>query len=520
MLAQIARSGAFVGLIGLTACGAENGGPHSSPDETPSDETPSDQQPSDETPSDQQPGDETPSDQPPSDNTAFSFRFQEYFGTVQAIMAGEGWAGNLRAPLRDVLEVHHTLELDQTPTPFQPMTEAELSELADLSESFHLVSQVGGFGSAKPRFENDVDPSEQLQQWMLTITSDTDEWKNRLKTRALEVASLNFSNTFHWQVGNEIAAIGVSQNIERWQRQNGTWDEATGAQGKSNDLNTVAFYVEYFFAPAAEALRQAEETSGKDVSIALGSINGIHNEAAQAYLRSVLSYEIVGSLAPSLAGDRVWEHVDVATIHYLMNGKDPTDLDYYVKVLDDLQADLVDTRMVEGIWSTEELGNQAALDGGGASSTMRIFGRYLHWISLNQLNSDQVKCFFFGAGDGPEGSEGRLSLQYLAAHVGDGEISLANRQSHYQGHVESYAIEVSDSAKKILVATTNLDRDEQLSLEELEAKEAGLEAGAQYAFQGFGADGQSMVTATYDGAKFLFEPPPTVTSSDSLVLLY
>lgn len=192
--------------------------------------------------------------------------------------------------------------------------------------------------------------------------------------------------TIYWQLGNEVNAYNrfhVTPNPDAE-----TLDTSLQKILPNGDPVNAADYVEYYLAPAVEAIRAASLDIYNDperIRIVCGSVSGIRKEKNRRFLDALLNTTVRGERAPSLRGKRAWELIDIITIHYAHGSHD---------VLEPLFRDWVQTNKVEGIWITEELGARGA----GAYAVAQVVFRYLDFWSRHQRfwTPDSARITFWG----------------------------------------------------------------------------------------------------------------------------
>ncbi len=325
------------------------------------------------------------------------------------------WSGPIRDPFRDVVEIH---DLNN----FEPIPQGSLSELELLINEREVIMQIGGMGSAKLNATNPLLVNESFASYMDTIKADAgDAWREAVTTRAREIAGLGAPlENLYWQIGNEINSESYSRNIHLY------FDD--GVSPSPADTSTIPTYVEYFLAPTIQALNDGVADGQELFQIALGSIATYANPFSETFLDTLLEYEIQGDFAPALAGKRVHELIDIITIHYLMNAASPEDPFLWRDVLDRAHEKWVGVSNIEGIWSTEEVGIQAASDGRGAAGSLRVMSRYLNWVSSSPRGENQARWFNYGASAGP--TELRIDDAMSKVHDLVGEDALRIHQSY------------------------------------------------------------------------------------------
>ena len=130
---------------------------------------------------------------------------------------------------------------------------------------------------------------------------------------------------------------------------------------------------------------------GVDIPVALGSIAGAYNPNNRKWLDDILSYKITGTYAPTLAGKKVSDIIEIITIHYLVSSDDD-----WENSLNGIWDKWIGVGSVRGLWSTEELGKKAGSDGEGAEVAVRVFARYNSWWIKRGIDSEKGLVSFWG----------------------------------------------------------------------------------------------------------------------------
>ena len=417
------------------------------------------------------------------------------------------WAGPIRDPMRDDIEIKDAAS-------FVPLSDSATATLTDLARERDIIMQIGGMGSAKPGSEPGQ-PSERFSDYMNGILADDGEqWRDAVAERAREVVTAQpDGSTIYWQVGNEINADSYKENVSLY------FDEDT--QGLSIEDFTIQVYVEYFFAPTAQAFREAEADTGQDVAIALGSIAGISAQTEQDYLDNLLSYEIQGTFAPDLAGMQVAELTDLITLHYLGQAATPDDPARWYTTLETIHDKWVGDN-IRGVWNTEEVGIRMASNGAGAAAALLVQSRYWQWISENHLTQTEASWFYYGTRSGPEGQRIDDSLTQVHNLVGSDGVThintvhdLDNRLDVYLFYVEAqdaYLVTASSLVDEPLEIREILIDDTQLShIAETKSTQGwyyGLEDSLAVGANSTLSDTRLIITL--DGAVTLTEKPETL----------
>lgn len=419
----------------------------------------------------------------------YSFKFQQHIGRqYNSSTWGEG---NIRDTLHDAFEISNAYEqltpLNQKSVVLHTNTGTAYNTLAsdafkDFHSNYDLTTLIGGLGSAKYRRLPDTKAidvesglaSEMFRDYMASV-EDADQdgrpdygttWRSLVYQRGMDVAShvSNDEHIFSWQIGNEISAASYSFNVVRWLVEKGelSREELSDTEfdsGLGFDQRIIPVYVKYFLAPTVQALMQANKDSGKDIPIVLGSITGYGNLSAQTFLDTLLNFEItessVGEYAKDLWGKKVYEIVDIASVHYHLATIDANNPFTWRDRLEAFKIKCLDTNILDGIWSTEELGIKAAESGRGAQLTLRVASRLLSWVDENELNAKQAKVFFYGDNNGPDGTTGVDGLTLLWDFIQGESLQLVERQALENNKLEKYSFQSTESDKKFITLGQN-----------------------------------------------------------------
>ncbi len=266
--------------------------------------------------------------------------------------------------------------------------------LLGLDPAYDALQLVGGMGSARNQ--------QRLNDYMALIEADTAAaFKKIVQLQAALLTQLpDGEHRVYWQIGNEISSPAYSRTLRIWSGQ----DSASVGNGKWFDSFVIPLYAERYLAPSVEAIETASlEVFGEPerIRIACGSLTNATNPAAKIWLDSLLNYTLSGEFAPSLAGKKVYELVDIITVHYMMG---VAMSDGWRPLMEDYWSDWVGTGRIKGIWSTEEVGINAANGGSGAASGCRTTARYLDWAIANNLDARQARTNYFAWNTGPMGT--------------------------------------------------------------------------------------------------------------------
>lgn len=281
-----------------------------------------------------------------------------------------------------------------------------------VDSSIDLLQLDGGLASAKD--------TTKVINFMNMIEADNGvKWKNIVFAQSKKLTQLaDAENRVFWQIGNEITSSAYSKTIRYWQGQ-------PYFNGYNYDNFIIPYYVENYLAPTVEAINAASlDVYGQidRIKICLGSLTNAHNPAAQTFLNTLLNYQIVGTNAPSLTGLRVYDLVDLITIHYAMGTANTTNW------LSNITAfkNWTGTGRIKGVWSTEEVGINAATNGDGAFAGSIATTRYLEWAINNRYTSKEVRTNYYGWNTGNPLTTVNSFNSFVFNYLGDTKLSNVN----------------------------------------------------------------------------------------------
>ena len=218
-------------------------------------------------------------------------------------------------------------------------------------------------------------------------------WRDAVRSQVLGLGELDPTKSkVFYQLGNEITVVAMSENIRSWGISHGL--EVPGA-AQEYDEAIIPFYVEYYLAPTIAAASDASLQVYGDrdtVQLVLGSIGDGGTPQAQAWLDSLLGYELKGDFAPSLQGKKVFELVDIISVHYIgTTGKIQPIWDRWVGA-----------GTITGLWTTEEIGHRSASSGEGAGRALRTVANQLDWFYSQKITPAQSRVALYDWNlDGP-----------------------------------------------------------------------------------------------------------------------
>lgn len=350
-------------------------------------------------------------------------RWPEYFGTHYISSPKE--AGRTWRTVRSYGGVHvgipedETLIADDSPMRVGPFT----------GKSFRLG--LKDFGSRKKRQKiNGLTIFEDLVKHQLTAVYLTTQivkptlnafdkdllyWTLRMIYERFPVSREHVA----WQIGNEIVSghfdpMGLKGKVSRYLNMDGSYH--------GYDLEwKKKYYVNDYLSPAIEAA----ERVGRDLFgdpdaplILLGSMNP-YNQFDIEFLKKVMESRFDSPQAPSLQGEKVIDHIDIMTVHYMFAKPErrrrmQAYADAYLK-----------TGRIKGIWVTEEHGRK----GKGPVTIIDRGTRFLTWAAKNGFDATQVRLIWYGDGATGPGGSGRQVERLLGEYLANQDLSITE-ESH------------------------------------------------------------------------------------------
>jgi len=320
--------------------------------------------------------------------------------------------------------------------PDAPLSDQLKTDLEDVIVDHKISLNGGGFGSVKPL--------SRVQAHKTGIEADNGSlFRYSVYNRMTELAGLQQSeNKITIQLGNEITSATAATNFHE--------AFGDGLLPQQNDLTTIPYYIEYYFAPAAQAITAANKNNGTDYKIMLGSIANYTNDNAIAWLEAALNYQIVGDYAPGTKGKYVYELVDTISLHYFVGSLESG---YWKSALENLRDNWIGIGNISGVWSTEEVGGGGGAEGFSGVGVVRIMSRYLEWWDSNDYSSDQSRITVYGTNIGPVGNTSGDAMQAIYDFFGDVKLSQCSIKYKIDGittNTETRIFNDASSKKKIV----------------------------------------------------------------------
>jgi hypothetical protein len=266
-----------------------------------------------------------------------------------------------------------------------------LTSLSTINSEVDIMQLDGGLGQAKDTVK--------AKGFINMIKADSAAfWKSLILKQCNKLAQLpNSQNRLYYQLGNEITSAALSSSIRN----------ALGlpySGGSDYDQFVISSFVELYMAPTIEAIDSSSALNfgakGK-INICLGSVTNAGNNAAKPFTDALLNYTITGAYAPSLAGKKVYELINIITIHYMMGNSSKNVWENKINEY----ANWIGTGRIKGVWSTEEVGINKASSGAGAAYSARATFRYLKWAIANNYTSKVVRTNYWAWDGGPANTQ-------------------------------------------------------------------------------------------------------------------
>jgi len=284
--------------------------------------------------------------------------------------------------------------------------------LSTINPGVDILQLDGGLLQAKdtikaPQFVNMIDADSALF------------WKSLVYQQCNKLAQLpNSQNRLYYQLGNEITSAAVSKSLRYTQN-------LPYSSGYDYDQFNIPFFVEKYMAPTIEAIDSSSVfnygSKGK-INICLGSITNAGNSAALPFTNALLNYTIIGTNAPSLAGKKVYELINIITIHYMMGN---SSMNVWQNNLNGY-ANWIGTGRIKGVWSTEEVGIAKANLGAGAAYSARATCRYLKRAIDSSYASTVVRTNYWAWENGPANTQVDDFNSELYSFLGNVKLGYVN----------------------------------------------------------------------------------------------
>ena len=217
----------------------------------------------------------------------------------------------------------------------------------------------------------------------IALRKDELYWSVRI---LYEIAPKQAASRVKLQLGNEVNAFHVP-----WK----------------NHPDLIRRYVEYNFAPAAEAIRHASQDvlgAPDRIPFLMGSVTSPW-PLANGWLMAMAHSRIEGDWAPSLKGKSVMSLACGASTHYAMKGP------FWSQALDAVYQRLAEPTEAFEFWSTEEVGGNADINRGPYVAAIPF--RYLDWWSRRAWKPGRGGVIYWGDTRGGQHYTTAMDVQEL-----------------------------------------------------------------------------------------------------------
>lgn len=316
------------------------------------------------------------------------------------------------------------------------------NSLSTVDTAVDILQLDGGLGQAKDTVK--------AKGFINMIEADSAAfWKSLVLKQCNKLAQLpNSQNRLYYQLGNEITSAALSSSIRYAQG-------LPYSSGSDYDQSIIPAFVELYMAPTIEAIDSASVlnfgSKGK-INICLGSITNAGDQAAQPYTDVLLNYTITGTYAPSLSGKKVYELINIITIHYMMGNSSK---DVWANKMNGYTS-WIGTGRIKGVWSTEEVGIQKANAGAGAAYSARATFRYLKLAVDNNYTSREVRTNYWAWDLGTANTQVNDFNNELFNYLGNVKLSYVN--AAHTTLIDSLSTEwhglLTESANKAVLVIT------------------------------------------------------------------
>jgi len=381
-----------------------------------------------------------------------------------------------------------------------------------------VLGDIYGLGSANQE--------DAVAQFMDSIEADSGQsFRQKIFNRVLQLDQLQLdigttNQVYFWQFGNEITSIQYALNLR-------SWAEQQVQPTRPADPFIIPLYAEYYLAPAVEAIHEAEVVTGINIPVMLGSIGNANIPNRREFLNELLNYQLVGTYASTLTGLSVADIVDYIDVHYLVDkdfhvqnqqGRNIKHLQgSYELALNEIYDPWVATGILDGIWSTEEVGRKASDGGYGAATAMVLAARYLHWWDKNGLSSDQGRTLLWGTGLGPSNVSANLAMRTLFDFLGETPlVEVPGAVVPPADDWETYLFESVDDADKrvgfVIPSWSDIENGTFTSFE-IDAAGWSGRTSAEVIVYGVGASSSSRTTVTRRNNVLTIKVPTPITAT-------
>jgi|GEM_PF-5048718 len=379
------------------------------------------------------------------DDSAFPRPWNAYWGSQ---WSGATWATTERSWLGYLTGINL---LDKT-----NMVNTLASEVGTRIQDRDVIVTVAGFGG-----NTDVEMTTMGDLFDLLQAGGLEVWQNVVMAQ-VDALSPTDPQAKHlvYQLGNEITKETFSNTLRTWAASRGIVLPGTSQE---YDHELIPYYVEYYLAPTVEAARQSSLKQYGDaeaINLALGSIGNGGNASARAFLDALLDFEVEGTYAPSLAGKRVYELINLITVHYPGSSSN----------LDLIWNKWRGMGSLRGLWVTEVVGIRAAEAGQGAAVAVSELGNHMARHYQQGLTPEEARVSIYGweTGNTVVGTKADDAMTTFHAFFGNAALEVETNYATVTGASSALKTtqftSVDDSDRRAIVVgtVTNLPQSSSL----------------------------------------------------------
>lgn len=300
---------------------------------------------------------------------------------------------------------------------------ADFNTLKTILASYHFMCGSNFTMPGANEIENDPN---YLSNFMNSIVSDNGlQHYNTVKSQAQSLVlarqlSGAVGTKIYWQLGNEINNGIIRNAFKSWVESKGLPyphpnSLGTGGSGggtgvddviTSSDPGYIGYMLEYCVAPAIKAINDVNATlpDNDKIIIISGSLANSRNSDCRDWMTTLVNYQFLGTIVPSLANRHMYGLIDGVSHHYLF-GEYRTTPDSsnngltrheVLKNMFDLWTDpLKKNNKIKYIYTTEEIGNRCSTTGRAAYHAPIVALSYVDFFQKYSFSADQGRCIFY-----------------------------------------------------------------------------------------------------------------------------
>lgn len=411
------------------------------------------------------------------DDSAFPHPWTEYWGSQ---WTGAPWSGTERSWLGYLTGSN----LIDSPNKVNSLVD----EVSARIQQRDVIITIAGFGGDSGD-TSDGTLTSMGDLFDLLQSGGLGTWQSAVMAQVEALSPLDPTGThLIYQLGNEITKPAFSDTLRNWAARRGI--ELPGTNG-GYDQELIPYYVEYYLAPTVEAAQLASLNYYGDkeaLTLALGSIGSGGTTAARDFLDILLDYEVGGTYAPSLAGKRVYELVDLITVHYPGSA-------YNLDMIWDKWQGVGSLR---GLWTTETVGINAAEAGEGAGKTVGELASHLGWQYRRGYGPDVARVSIYGwdVGNGKAGTPAAETMTTFFDFLGNSPLEVESDYAVVTGASSDLAVtqfnSVDDGSRRVITVTTITQQSQSSAVQSVTFNKDGWSGHVTATLHQFNANGHKV----------------------------